>query len=402
MAWLLPVGGLCLRILSFTSLYPNNVNPLQGIFIHQRVIHLARCPGMGVEVIAPVPFFPSWLPATTWRRFGQIRRKEKIDGIFVHHPRYPLVSGISMPLHGWLVFLGCLRLARYLHQKNRFDCIDAHFVYPDGFAAVLLGKVLGIPVVISARGTDINLYPSYALIRPQLQWALRSAAGIIAVSADLKRKIIALGIPEEKVQVISNGVDVQRFQPRDSREARRRLRLMGEGPILVSVGSLIESKGHHLLTAAVAEVLPRFRRLRLYVIGEGVYRPRLEELIRKKHLQDNVFLMGSQPNEELAFWFSAADLSCLMSSREGWPNVVTESLACGTPVLATSVGGIPEILVSAELGAMVEREVCSIARGLEESLSKHWDREAISSKARARSWNTVAEEVATLFQSKLP
>jgi glycosyltransferase involved in cell wall biosynthesis len=390
-----------LRVLSFTSLYPSNVNPLQGIFIHQRVTHLARRPGTSVEVIAPVPYFPSWLPITRWGQFGQVCREEEIDGVRVHHPRYPLVSGISMPLHGWLEFLGCVRLARRLHKQSNFDCIDAHFVYPDGFAAVLLGRLLRVPVIVSARGTDINVYPSLRLIRPMLRWTLMRAAGVIAVSADLKKKIIDLGISETKIQVIPNGVDVHRFRPQDINEARRQLGLAGTGPMIVSVGSLIESKGHHLLIAAVAQLVPQFPELRLNIIGEGVYGGRLEQLIHEKHLQDFAFLRGNRPNEELATWFSAADLSCLMSSREGWPNVISESLACGTPVLATRVGGIPELIVSPHLGSMVERDVASIAKGLEESLSKNWNRQEISKEASSRSWDAVAEEVAKLLESKI-
>jgi teichuronic acid biosynthesis glycosyltransferase TuaC len=395
------VNGLCLRVLSFTALYPNNANPLQGIFIHQRVRHLAQRPGTTVEVIAPVPYFPSWLPVKKWQSFGQVCREEEIDGIRVHHPRYPLVSGISMPLHGWLVYLGCARLARRLHKKEKFDCIDAHFVYPDGFAAMWLGKTLGVPVFVSARGTDINVYPSFRVIRPMLRRTLNRAAGVIAVSADLKRKIAALGVREEKIRVISNGVDIQRFQPHNQREARRRLELAEDWQVIVSVGSLIESKGHDLLINAVGESSPRFPQLRLYILGEGVYRTKLAELIRQRKLQDRVFLMGNRPNEELPFWFSAANLSCLMSSREGWPNVVSESLACGTPVLATRVGGIPEILASQDLGMLVERSVASIARGLEEALSKPWNRVAIAGHARARSWDAVAEEVESFFASKV-
>jgi len=392
--------GLRLRILTFTSLYPNKINPLQGIFIHQRAIHLARRTGNILEVIAPVPYFPSWLPATRWQHLGQIPRREEIDGISVHHPRYPLVPGISMPLHGVLVFLGCLALARRLHKETKFDCIDAHFVYPDGFAAVLLGKILALPVIVSARGTDINVYPSFPVIRPMLRWTLRNAAGAIAVSADLKNKMTTLGVSEAKIQVISNGVDVERFQPQEAKASRRRLGLAEEGPIAISVGSLIESKGHHLLADAVAKLAPSFPKLRLYIIGEGVYRSRLEELVREKHLQDRVFLLGNRPNEELNLWFSAADLSCLMSSREGWPNVISESLACGTPVLSTRVGGIPEILASPELGSMVERDIGSIAKGLERALSRSWNRLEIARHSRSRSWDAVAEEVETFLKSK--
>jgi teichuronic acid biosynthesis glycosyltransferase TuaC len=392
---------LRLRVLTFTALYPNKVNPLQGIFIHQRVRHLALRPGNYVEVIAPVPYFPSWLPFARWQQFSQIPREEVIDGLRVHHPVYPLISGISMPMHGMLMYLACLPLALRLQREKQFDCIDAHFVYPDGFAAVRLGRKLRLPVAVSARGTDVNLYPSFRLIRPMLRWTLAHAAGAIAVSADLKNKMIALGIPEANIQVISNGVDTERFQLRDAKSARKQLGLPEEGLIAISVGSLIESKGHHLLIGAVAELAHASPRLRLYIIGEGGYRSSLEQLVREKKLQNRVFLSGNRPNEELSLWFSAADLSCLLSSREGWPNVVSEALACGTPVLATRAGGIPEIISSSELGMFVERNVQSIAVGLERALTKAWNRAEIARHSRSRSWDTVAAELEAFLESTI-
>jgi glycosyltransferase involved in cell wall biosynthesis len=177
--------------------------------------------------------------------------------------------------------------------------------------------------------------------------------------------------------------------------------LAEEGSIAVSVGSLIESKGHHLLIAAFAKLTERFPKLRLYVIGDGVFRTKVEELVREKQLQERVFLLGNRPNEELSLWFNAANISCLMSSREGWPNVVSEALACGTPVLATRVGGIPEIITSPELGMFVERNVNSIAAGLEQALATPWNRDEIARHSRSRSWDTVAEEVETYLKSKI-
>jgi len=391
-----------LRVLTFTALYPNKANPLQGIFIHQRVKHLALRPGNSVEVIAPVPYFPAWMPGERWRKFSQIPREEVIEGVLIHHPRYPLLPGISMPVHGMLMYWASLPLAQHLQRKEQFDCIDAHFVYPDGFAAVRLGRKLGLPAVVSARGSDINLYSSFRAIRPMLRWTLLHGDGAIAVSDDLKNKIIALGIPESKIRVISNGVDAERFQPRDAKSARKQLGLPEEGSIAVSVGSLIESKGHHLLIAAIAELARSFPQLRLYILGEGAYRSTLEQLVREKKMQDRIFLFGTRPNEELSLWFSVADLSCLMSSREGWPNVVSEALACGTPVLATRAGGIPEIISSPDLGMLVERNVQSIVVGLERALTKPWNRAEIARHSRSRSWDAVAAEVEAFLQSTIP
>lgn len=315
----------------------------------------------------------------------------------VHHPRYPLLPKISMPFHGLSMFLGSLRRAAALHRQGKLDWIDAHFVYPDGFAAVLLGKYLDVPVTVSARGTDINLFPSFRLIRPMIRWTLHRADRVIAVSAALREAIADLGLSKKKIHLIPNAVDTARFRPISQVEARRGLHLPEGSPILVSVGSLIAPKGHQLTIRAVAAICNQFPALQLYILGEGSYRGELEKLVGSLSLRERVHLLGKRPNDELPFWFSAASLSCLASSREGWPNVVTESLACGTPVVATRVGGIPEILHSPELGTLVDQSSDALAAGILQSLGRKWDRQAISREASARTWETVAEEVEALL-----
>ncbi len=382
-----------MRVLTFTSLFPNAVQPAHGIFVYQRVVHLARRQGNIVQVVAPVPYFPRWLCRSRWRAASQVPKEEEIGNLKVHHPRYLLLPKISMPLHGLLMFLGSVFLVRRLKKGMSFDCIDAHYVYPDGFAAALLGKVSGVPVIVSARGTDVNWFPSFRLIRPMIRWTLRRAAGVIAVSAALKDVMVKLGVPAEKIRVIGNGVDVGRFQPLDRRAARRQLKLPEDGPVIVSVGALIPNKGHQFLIRALAQLAPRYPGLRAYLLGEGSYRAKLEALVSEAGMQERVFLVGSRPYEELHRWFSAADVSCLVSAREGWPNVLLESLACGTPVVATRVGGIPEVIVSPELGVLVEQDVPSIAAGLELALNKQWNRAALVRYAGRRTWGVVAEEV---------
>ena len=387
-----------MRVLTFTSLFPNSEAPTHGIFVYQRSVHLARRPGNEVQVVSPVPYFPRWLNFKRWHTISEIPAQEQIGELTVYHPRYPLLPRISMPFHGWSMFATSLPVARRLHDRLKFDCIDAHYVFPDGFAAVLLGKSLKLPVIVTARGTDMNVFPSFRLIRPMIRWTLRQASGIIAVSAALKRSMVELGTPPDKIQVISNGVDLQRFGLMDHSVARRRLGLTEDGPILVSVAALKPQKGHQVLISAVAELAQCHPSLKLYILGEGEYRNNLEKLICEKRLQKRVVLKGIRPNEELKLWYNAADLSCLVSAREGWPNVITESLACGTPVLATRVGGIPEILHSEELGILVNETVESIAAGLERALAKNWNRESIALQTRTRTWDHVAAEVEEVFR----
>ena len=390
-----------MRILTFTSLFPTSLDPTYGIFIYQRSAHLARRPGNEVLVVSPVPWFPRWLKLRRWSTASELPAQEKIGGLTVHHPRYFLLPKISMPFHALLMFLGSFARVRKLHRSARIDCIDAHFVYPDGLAALLLGKILGVPVTVSARGTDINLYPSFKLIRPMIRWTLSQADSVIAVSSALREAVAKLGVNPDKIRVIPNGVDAQRFHLMDREEAKRKLNLPPENPLLVSVGALVPLKGHLTLIRAFARIAPRHPELKLYVLGEGPLRSELESLVRELHLQDSVYLPGKRPNDELVQWFSAAEVSLLTSSREGWPNVVTESLACGTPVVATGVGGVPEILHSQDLGIVVDQTVESVVDGLERALSTKWDREAISKQTRARTWTTVAEEVEAVFSQQL-
>src|SRR5271167_305820 len=175
-----------MRILTFTSLFPNVTDPNFGIFIFQRTSHLARR-GNAVEVVAPVPYAPKFLEGTARGSFASIPQTEVIGNLQVRHPRYPLVPKVSMPLHGLLMYAGCIGYVKRLHEKYRFDCIDAHYVFPDGLAAVLIGRSLGIPVVVSARGTDIHTFPGFTTIRPQIRWVLRHASGVAAGSDSLGR-----------------------------------------------------------------------------------------------------------------------------------------------------------------------------------------------------------------------
>jgi len=386
------------RILTFTSLFPSSCDPTHAIFVYQRCAHLARRPDNEVIVVSPVPYFPSWLKTNRWRTASQVPTEERIGSLTVYHPRYFLLPKIFMTLHAVSMFLGCRPEVARLNERAKLDCIDAHFVYPDGLAAVLLGKFLGVPVIVSARGSDIHAYPAFRTIRPMIRWTLQHADALIAVSASLKKSMIELGASADKIHVIPNGIDPVRFQPVPISQARQELNLPVDAPFIVSVGALIPSKGHQFLVRAFGRIAGRHPDMRLAILGEGPLRSQLEKLILELGLRDRVHLLGKRPNEELRLWYSAATASCLASAGEGWPNVVTESLTCGTPVVATRVGGIPEILQSSEFGVLVEQSVDAIAAGLEEALSRSWDRETISQQTLARTWETVAAEVEDVLQ----
>ncbi len=220
-----PLFSKPMRILTFASLFPNKMNPDFGIFVFHRTSHLAKREGNAVEVVAPVPYVPSLLKSTARGSIALIPPAEEIGNLQVHHPRYLLVPKVSMPLHGLLMYAGCLRYVKRLHEEHGFDCIDAHYVFPDGLAAVLIGRSLCIPVVVSARGTDIHTFQAFTTIRPQIRWALRHAAGVIAVSDSLAKIMLDLEPSLKDVQTIGNAVDTARFFPVDQREAREKLGL---------------------------------------------------------------------------------------------------------------------------------------------------------------------------------
>ena len=338
-----------------------------------------------------------------WVRIARLPERERIDGLQTIHPRYLVTPKLGMNFYGDWMARGAWETVKRLHAEQPIELIDAHYVYPDGYAATILGQRLDVPVFITARGTDINLFSRMPLIRPKIINALNRAAGIIAVSQSLKTRMVELGVPAEKIAVIRNGIDRQMFSPRDREEARKRLGLDPEDRILLTVAALVPVKGIDRLIDAMAVLIQNDedkRRLKLIVIGEGLERSALESQISNLKLRDCVRLIGAKPQSELADWYSAADLFCLASHREGCPNVVIEALACGLPVLATDVGGIAELL-ALESGRVVSyKGARNFTEAVEKALAAKWNRDVIANSPAVRSWQVVAAEVAEWFQTR--
>jgi glycosyltransferase involved in cell wall biosynthesis len=389
-----------MNVLVFTSLYPNAVWPHHGVFVKERMTSVARLHGCETRVVAPVPYFPRI--GIGWRRaYLGIPAREEIEGIEVRHPRYLVTPKFGMATYGLLMATGALGTVRRIHRTWPIDLIDAHYVYPDGFAAVVLGRLLRVPVVVSARGSDVNQFPALRTIRPLIRHTLREADALVAVCGALKKAMVALGCPDGKVRVIPNGVDARKFRPLAKAEARRQLKLPVHGTLVVSVGGLVPRKGFDLLIAAVGILRDQLGRgdVTLLIVGEGQHRPELERLIAQRGLCHSVYLVGSRAHEELFLWYSAADVFCLASSREGWPNVLLEALACGTPVVATDVWGVPEVIESDAVGLLSTRDERAIAVRLAEALERRWRPDVLRQYAEERTWDHVARQVIDVFQS---
>ena len=387
-------------MLTLSSLYPNRDMPQHGIFVENRLRRLLDSGEVASLVVAPVPWFPF-----DDRRFGRygtfagVPREERRHGITVLHPRYALIPKIGMSSAPLLMY-GSLRrcLERVLQERFRFDLLDAHYFYPDGVAAVMLGRRLGKPVVITARGTDINLISDYLLPRRWIRWAAARAAGIVAVSDALRARLIALGIEASRIEVLRNGVDLELFAPRDRAAARKALGLDVDGTVVLSVGQLIPRKGHDLAMRAVA----RLPEATLVIVGEGPEADGLRRLARRLGSAERIRFLSAIPQERLATIYNAADVLVLASSREGLPNVVLEALACGTPVVATAVWGTPEIVAAPAAGRLVEEgSPETLAGAIRDLLADPPARAATRAYAERFGWGPTTAGQLRLFKSVL-
>lgn len=390
------------RILVISPAFPASVQPTYGVFVKERVKALAAVPGYQVEVVSPIPYFPPIRLAARWYMWSQFLSEETIDDLPVHRPRYPMIPKFGHRFLPRLMQSSVMRVARRIRDRFPFDLIDAHFVYPAGVLAAHLSVAMGVPFVVTGRGEDMCRFPQNPALRPQIELAVKSASHCIAVSQQIADAFVACGAPADRVTVIGNGVDCEKFVPLDRDETRRRLNLSPDLRHIVSVGDRFENKGFHLLIAAVSELRKMGIDVRASIVGGPPrhgrdYTPVLEQQIRDLNLGAHVRLVGRRPHQELAVWYNSADLFVLLSEREGSPNVLMEALACGVPAVATSVGGIPEVLGDSRLGLQVpERNVDSITLSLREALLRSWDRTHIRDTIKRRDWNDVARRVSRI------
>lgn len=389
-----------MKILSFTTLFPNAAQPIHGVFVENRLRQLAATGAAEVRVVAPVPWFPftgAW--AGGYGKYARAPKREVRHGLHVQHPRYPVIPkfGISVApaLLAW-----AMRpvIKRIIAEGYDFDVLDAHYFYPDGVAAAMLGKWFKKPVVITGRGTDLNYLPKFPLPRRQIKWAASQAAGMITVCQALKDSLVELGVAQHRVTVLRNGVDLQLFRPfgdeMERAEARGKFG-MGQGPALVSVGQLIERKGHHLIIGA----LPQLPGATLFIAGDGPDRAKLQSLAAELGVADRVRLPGVVPHAELPSLYAAADISILASSREGWANVLLESMACGTPVVASRIWGTPEVVAEPVAGVLMpERSAEGVAAGVKTLLAQMPERTATRRYAERFSWDATTDGQLQLFQ----
>jgi len=387
-----------LRTLLFSTLFPSAQRPIHGIFVETRLRELLKSGEVETKVVAPVPWFPlSGERFGEYGKFAATPHHESRHGVEVFHPRYLLPPKIGMNIAPYTLAMGALPTIRKLIREGYdFDLIDAHYYYPDGVAASFLARWLGKPFVVTARGTDLSLIPQYAHPRRLIVRTAEQAAASIGVCRALMDSLSELGADPSKLHVMRNGVDLARFRPIEKSEARQHIGVPEDRRMLLSVGYLIERKGHNIAIEALAQLPEAFM---LVIAGSGPERENLEQLAKRLNVASRVRFAGQVANEDLKWWYSAADALVLCSSREGWANVLLESMACGTPAIATSIWGTPEVIASPDAGRlMATRTPEALVEACNGLFGAYPDPAAVRSYAEGFSWASTTEAQLRLFK----
>lgn len=384
------------RVLTFTSLYPSTARPRHGIFVETRLRKLVQDFDVDVRVIAPVPWFPFRAPAFgAYAAYAATPRQEsRPDRLEASYPRYAMLPKIGVAWQPDSMALAAQAAVEALGRQGWTpDIIDAHYLYPDGVAAALLARRLGVPFVVTARGSDVNLLAREFVPRRRIRWAADRAAAVIAVSSALKQSLLGLGVPESKLVVLRNGVDADLFRPKDPESADRPDGMPSKRKV-AWVGNLVVEKGPDLAIEALA-LMPE---LELALVGDGPMRLALVSLARRLGVEARVRFLGTMPQAELREVYSSAEALLLTSTREGWPNVLLEAMACGTPVVACDVGAVREIVTDAKVGrVLARRDPAAIAAALADLLASPPSRQTVRAHALQFGWSAISEGQAALF-----
>jgi teichuronic acid biosynthesis glycosyltransferase TuaC len=380
-----------LRVLTLATLFPNGAHPALGVFVERQARALAALEEIEVEVVAPVGM-PPW-PLVLHPRYaalGKLPLGETRNGLVVHRPRYRVWPLIGARGAAKRMAEALLPVLRDIRARFPFDVIDAQFFWPDGPAAMHLAKALGLPFSIKARGADIHHWGRRPGIAGQIAEAGRAAGGLLAVSAALKADMAALGLPADRIRVHHTGIDLDAFHPGAAPAGRA-----AAGTSLLAVGHLIPRKGQEHALAA----LERLPGATLILVGEGPDRAKLERIVRRRGLGDRVRFLGNVPHEALPGLFAAADVMVLPTASEGLANAWVESIACGTPVVTSDVGGARDIVDGPAAGRLVPRDPDAIAAAVRDILENPSDPAEVRKSAEAFSWTRNAAELADHLRS---
>ncbi|CAN2045899.1 teichuronic acid biosynthesis glycosyltransferase TuaC [Candidatus Magnetomoraceae bacterium gMMP-13] len=384
-----------MNILFLSHMFPNPVQPVNGTFVLDLAKFINR--KKTVTVIAPIPYFP-WIHKTfKYKGYNMIPEKMNFKGLHVYYPRFFMIPKYCKWLDGLFYTFCCWNRVKSILKTC--DIIVAHWTFPDAFAGVVWSRLKKKKIILVVHGNEsIHYFDPLSLRKRIIRKTVENVDHIIAVSTDLKEKILRTHkVDANRITVLPNGVDYKKFPLIDQQAARNQLELPVDKRILLTVARLSPEKALDVLLNAFLQLKDLSDTL-LYIIGEGPEIFCLKNFIKEKNLYDKVFLLGAIPHEKIHLWMSAADVFLLPSLREGTPVVIGEAFACGTPVVASTVGGIPDLIANDKLGIMVEpNSVPALSVALETAMAKQWDRTYIREFGSKFDWKIIAEKVITIL-----
>lgn len=394
-----------MRILAISYLFPSSLHPNRGVFVLNRLRAVAR--HAEVKVINPVLWFPLRSRFRRYQDYHLIPRRETIDGIEVYHPRFLSIPLALKAVQALTYSLAVVPLALRMRKSWRWDLVDLHWTYPDLPAGRLLSRLSGVRQLVTVRGEAALHHRERGLRKRIVGRLLRRSDHVITLSDALKDLCVSLGTSADRVCTIRNGVDGSRFRFLDKQTCRKRIGVSAGERLILGIGYLTDNKGFDRIVASLSEVVKAHPRAKVYLIGpdgtfaQGDRTSKLVALAQRLGVSDNVRLVGEVPNQELPFWYNAADLFCLSSRSEGSPNVLSEALACGCPAVATDVGAVSEILADDSMGIVVPNNAEGVRSGLLSALSTSYDREKIAAGMAKYDWQWCAEKVLEVYHGQL-
>jgi glycosyltransferase involved in cell wall biosynthesis len=393
-----------MHILSIATLFPNPVRPSFGVFVGNQMRAVVACDDVDLTMVSPIGI-PPWPLSLRepYVRLKAIPETAEAAGLRVFYPRfttYPKLGGDSNPGR---IARAILPLVRKLHAEKPFDLVDAQFFFPDGPAAAIVARELGLPLTIKSRGADIHFWGQRPAALKQMLEAANQSAGLLAVSQALREDMIALGMPAERIEIHYTGLDREKFHPIERGAARALvsampdLQIWEEGPLLVTPGALIPRKGQ----ALVIEALTRLPDARLALAGAGEDEARLKALAKRLGVADRVQFLGLVDHELLPHVLCAADVLVLPSASEGLANVWIEGLACGTPIVIPDIGGAREIVSDETAGRIAARTPEAIASAVEDILAAPPSQAEVAEHVSRFSWGVNAQNIVGFWKSVL-
>jgi glycosyltransferase involved in cell wall biosynthesis len=389
-----------MRLLFISNVFPTPVQPSKGPFNAALVQALSS--EHEVAVICPIAWTDEWQAKRSGRTVPEARRAS-VGGVAVHYPRFYFTPKVMREYYGWFMWRSVCRVVREQINSFKPDAVIGYWAHPDGHVAVRAARLAGVPAAVMVGGSDVLVLTQGRGRRERVLDVLRDADAIIAVSEDIKAKLADFGISAEMVHVVPRGVDSERFHPGSPVEAKARLNVTIRSPILLWVGRMVPVKGLDVLIDACAKLRSDGIAFHQYLVGDGPLRAVLEQRAVASGVSDAITFVGNVAHTDLPDWYRVADLTVLPSHSEGVPNVLRESLACGTPFVASRVGGIPEIASGTACKLVPPGDADQLASAIAEALSDAKDGSGHSPLAKQGSWAESARAVVrVLRRSKTP